>query len=302
MLVRRCFYSILIVFLVSGCKGSDGDNLPHKDGQMKEANQMRVISYNIRFANPGDGENAWSNRKQMVASMIRIHQADIVGIQEALKDQIDYLEKIFPALEWFGVGRDDGQMAGEFSPVFYRKKRFKLLDHSTFWLSENPDLPGSMGWDAAHPRLVTWGKFKDKQSGKAFFLFNTHFDHAGVEARINSARLLREKVETIAEGRPVLVTGDFNCTPDSKPMRILNENSEQNESKLTDVLEKAKYPHYGPTGTFNGFNLNFDTQRRIDYVLVNKYVNVLTSAVLTDQWHNRFPSDHFPVMSDIVFD
>jgi hypothetical protein len=144
---------------------------------------IRVMSFNIRLNTPADSANAWPHRKEMVASMMRFHRADLTGVQEALKDQMDDLTKLLPEFGWMGVGRDDGKEAGEYSAIFYLKDRFAVLEQNTFWLSESPEKPGSMGWDAACVRIVTWAKFKDKRMGKAFYHFNTHFDHIGEKAR-----------------------------------------------------------------------------------------------------------------------
>jgi len=139
---------------------------------------INAMSFNIRYNNPGDGENAWPYRKEMVAETIRFHKVDIAGLQEALHGQVKDLEALLPEYGWFGVGRDDGRQEGEYTPVFYLKSRFRILNQSTFWLSENPDKPGK-GWDAACPRIATWGKIEDTLTKTAFFFFNTHLDHVG---------------------------------------------------------------------------------------------------------------------------
>jgi len=170
---------------------------------------ISVMTYNIRFNNPDDGPNAWPNRRQAVIELIRKYNPDLFGLQEALIDQIHEIHDGLGHYSWFGVGRDDGAVRGEFSPVFYRDGRYELLDGSTFWLSETPAVPGSMGWDAACPRVVTWVKLQDKSSGEILFFFNTHFDHMGDTARMESARSLMEKIKDIAGDYPVVVTGEF---------------------------------------------------------------------------------------------
>lgn len=255
--------------------------------------EMNVVSFNIRYNTPNDGENAWPNRVEMVTGLLRFHDAGIFGLQEALHGQILDVKNNLPEYEWFGVGRDDGKKAGEFSPIFYKKSKFELLDHGTFWLSETPEKP-STGWDAALNRIVTWGMFKSKETGKEFMVFNTHFDHVGVEARKNSATLIRKKIEEmVPAGTPVILTGDFNLTPDQKPIEMLKE-------YLDDSRDVTKEPPYGPLGTYNGFEINADlSSRRIDYIFVKGDIEVLKYAALSDIKDKRFPSDHLPVFAKV---
>lgn len=254
------------------------------------AQPVNIISFNIRFNNPTDGENAWPNRIEMTTGLLRFHDADIFGLQEALIGQIKDIHQQLPDYAWFGVGRNDGKEDGEFTPVFYKKRQYNLLDHNTFWLSEIPDKPGK-SWDAALNRIVTWGLFEQIASGKKFFVFNTHFDHVGVEARKNSALLIEKRVREMTRNLniPVFVTGDFNLTPDQEPIILLKK-------YLKDSFEITVEPPYGPVGTFNGFNLKADlSSRRIDYIFVNNTITVLKYAVLSDFTYGRFPSDHLPV-------
>ena len=255
--------------------------------------QMNIITYNIRYNNPGDGVNAWPNRIEVVTGLLRFHNPDIFGLQEALYGQITDIEKNLPDYEWFGVGRDDGKKAGEFSPVFFKKSEFILLKHGTFWLSETPDKP-SKGWDAALNRIVTWGKFQSKVTGKQFIVFNTHFDHRGVEARKESAALIRKKIEamTYDNALPAILTGDFNLTPDQEPILLIKK-------YLSDAREISQEPPYGPAGTFNGFKWDAPLKERIDYIFVNDKVKVLKYAILTDSKDQRYPSDHLPVFAKI---
>jgi len=253
------------------------------------AQQINVLSFNIRYNTKNDKENAWPNRVEMVTGLLHFHDADIFGLQEALHEQILDIQKEMPKHEWFGLGRDDGKKRGEFSPVFYDKTKFILLEHGNFWLSENCDEPG-LGWDAACNRVVAWGKFQSKVSGKKFLFFNTHFDHKGVEARKNSAVLIRDKILEIDKDRglPVILTGDFNLTPESEPIGLI-------KTFLKDSREVSVSPPYGPVGTFTSFNWNAPMDSRIDYIFINDQVKVLKYAVLTDAKEQRFPSDHLPV-------
>ncbi|MDE0982137.1 MAG: endonuclease/exonuclease/phosphatase family protein [Gammaproteobacteria bacterium] len=259
------------------------------------ASSVNVLSFNIRYNNPDDGEHAWPNRKGMVASVVRFHAADLIGMQEVLRSQIDDLTVLLPNYSWYGVGRNDGKNSGEFSPIFYRRDRFQLLDSGEFWLSKNPDQIGSKSWDAALPRIATWVKFRDRESKQEFIHLNTHFDHRGEVARARSAELILDRLKTLSGNMPVVVTGDFNVPPESEAYATMT-------SMLVDSkLESVSEPH-GPEGTFGGFTVKVgDTGDRIDYVFVAEGTKVLRYAALSDQWDGRYPSDHLPVLAEIIW-
>jgi endonuclease/exonuclease/phosphatase family metal-dependent hydrolase len=261
---------------------------------------LRVMSFNIRFDNPADGEDAWPHRRGRAASMIRFHRADVVGLQEALLGQISDLERALPGFGWFGSGRD-ADRGGEHSAVLYRKDRLEVLAESTFWLSETPAVAGSQSWDAALPRIVTWGNLRDRRDGTAFHLFNTHFDHRGEVARRESARLLLRKIVEIAgTDGPVVVTGDFNTTPASEPYRILTTRQEASGPlALVDAIDASSCPHHGPTASWNGFKA-IEPGRRIDFVLFRPPVQVQQHGILSDTFDGRFPSDHLPVIAEVT--
>lgn len=265
---------------------------------------VRVMTFNIRYDEPRDNANAWPNRKELVASMIRFHNADLIGVQEALKRQIDDLDKLLPEYAWVGVGRGDGKAAGEYSAIFYRKARFKILASSTFWLSETPTVPSS-GWDASYPRIVTWAKLQDNITRKSFFLFNTHFDHRGEIARRESARLLLNRVSQTAQDVPVVVTGDFNFVESSDGYQILTGKTSGESAAAKSALRDARYisqqGHHGPTSTFNEFKALVPGSK-IDYVFVKGSIRVVQHGVLSDTWDGRFPSDHLPVLAEIVIE
>lgn len=263
-----------------------------------DENALRVMTFNIRYNNPGDGINAWPNRKDHVADMIGTkHKADLAGLQEALKGQIDDLQDRLDDYAWFGVGRDDGKDKGEYCPIFYRKTRFELLEKGTFWLSETPTVPGSRSWDAAITRIVTWGKFKDLKNEKTFYMFNTHFDHRGREARFESAKLITQKAPKIAGDTPYFITGDFNLRETTDAYAVLAGG----ESPFEDARYASKKPHEGPTATFtrNQWTELGPPESKIDYLFVKKGLGVLTHKVLDDQYDGRFPSDHLPVLAEI---
>ncbi len=255
---------------------------------------LRVMTFNIRYANPKDSLNFWDLRKDKVAGLIRYHKADLLGVQEALVSQLKDMEKAMPEFAWYGVGRDDAKEKGEFSAIFYRKDRFKLLDKGTFWLSENPQQVGSKSWDAAITRVCTWVKFQDLQTNKTFYHFNTHYDHLGKIAREKSSVLLVKQAQTIAGKFPVLITGDFNVDQKTEAYKTMIANT-----GFQDAQFVSETPHYGPNGSFNGFSLLKPLQPKIDFIFVKAPVRVLQHAVLTDQQDGRYPSDHLPVIAEV---
>lgn len=249
---------------------------------------LNIMSYNIRFDNPADGINAWPNRRDKVAAMIRFYDTGIVCVQEALHHQIEDLLNRLPDYSFSGQGRDDGKNAGEFSAIIFDKKRFSLEDEGSFWLSPTPDIP-SKGWDAAIVRICSWVKLHDKYSGREFYVFNTHFDHMGETARQESAKLILKKIHEISEHHPALLCGDLNATPDSKTINTIAE-------KLSDSRNVSQEPPYGPEGTWNAFDYNSQLNSRIDYIFVDDNAEVIKYAVLDDAFNLRFPSDHLPVL------
>lgn len=265
---------------------------------------INVMTFNIRYPNPNDGFNYWPNRKELVASMIRYHEADIVGLQEAFRGQLDDLELMLPGYRWFGLCRTDGTTKpdpdNEFSAIFYRADRFERLEGNTFWLSPTPEIVASKGWDAALPRIVTWAKFREIKTDRTFYHFNTHFDHRGEKARAESAKLLAQKVGEIVGNEPVFITGDFNCTETSEPYQELTDR--KNKNVMTDAMTLSESPHHGPVSTWtNSFQFPGVPGRRIDFIFVKNRVRVLKHAILSDSWSGRLPSDHLPVLARLSF-
>jgi endonuclease/exonuclease/phosphatase family metal-dependent hydrolase len=264
-----------------------------------QVSNLKVMTFNIRYNNPGDSIYSWANRRDMVVDVIRTYKPDIIGIQEALKDQVTDLQNMLKDYSWFGVGRDDGKDGGEFNPVFYRKDRFDKPTGSTFWLSETPDIPGSRSWNAACNRIVTWIKFMDKPSGTQMFLYNTHFDHMSELAREKSAGLLLSRIEQISGSCPLLVTGDFNSTDTSKTYSILTNSS--SGGSLKDPRKfNLKIPSE-PSFSFIGFPWHPENGNLIDFIFLknDKYFKVKKYQIITDNKKGKYPSDHLPVMVEI---
>lgn len=259
---------------------------------------LHVMSFNIRLNVASDSLNAWPYRKDHVASQILFHDAHIVGVQEALHNQMTDLQERLKGYKYVGVGRDDGKEKGEYSAIFYDTARLRVLKSETFWLSQTPAVPGSKSWDAAITRVVTWAQLRDKKTGKTFYAFNTHFDHMGKVARAESARLLLQKVKSIAGSNPVVVTGDFNATPTDEPIQVLVDKN--NNDRLVNAKEVSATPHYGPTGTFTGFEQKERDDYPIDYIFIRNGPKVLKHATLSQTWGGRFSSDHFPVLAVLV--
>lgn len=260
--------------------------------QAQKNQPINVMTYNIRYATEKDGVNAWSKRKDDVKALVKFHDTDILCTQEALAEQYDFLLEN-SEFEAVGAGRDDGKRKGEFSPIYYNKKRFDKKEGGVFWLSQTPDVP-SKGWDAMFNRVCTWVRLYDKLNKKEFLVFNTHYDHVGVQARIESAKLIKQKIQEIAPKLPVIYTGDLNVTPETEAIATI-------KSFLSDSKEVSIEAPYGPEGTFNGFKFNSPLKERIDYVFVNKGFKVQKYGVLTDSKDQRYFSDHMPVFVKLLF-
>lgn len=259
---------------------------------------ISVVTWNMRLDTPSDGVNAWPNRKEIFSGVLKSEEPSIFGLQEALYNQVKDIEKAFPHFRRAGVGREDGRTKGEFSAIFFDTTLFRSVASGTFWLSQTPSVPGSMGWDAACTRIVTWAQLSSKQHDKIFFVFNTHFDHIGQAARRNSALLLLHAVDSIAGKAPAVVTGDFNATPDSEPVCILTDKSNSlhflNAFYLAD---RADTPFY----TYTGFKVGELPGENIDYIFLKHIHKVLSYSVNTFHSGDYYPSDHLPVKAVIVF-
>ncbi|MGS2725275.1 endonuclease/exonuclease/phosphatase family protein [Psychroserpens sp. BH13MA-6] len=257
------------------------------------AQTYKIMSYNIKLDYPKKGENSWTNRKNFLTNQIKFHEPDVLGVQEAMPNQMTDLDSLLVTYSFVGVGRDDGNDEGEYSALFYKTEKFEIVTSGTFWLSETPELV-SMGWDAVCHRICTYALLKDRKTNKRFWVFNTHFDHVGTEARKESAQLILEKINAMNnQDDPIILTGDFNMEPTHESINSL-------KNKLHDSKEIATI-QFGPEGTFNGFHFDQPVSRRIDYIFVSDDVTVDKYAVLSDNWNLKYPSDHFPVIVALKF-
>ena len=254
--------------------------------------QTSIMTYNIRYANAGDKENSWDNRKEEVVDLLQYYQPNIFGVQEGLIGQVVFIDQHLVNHVYTGVGRDDGKQGGEFTAIFYDTTQVDLLDSKTYWLSETPEVP-SVGWDASFRRIVTIGTFFRKSQDDTLIVFNCHFDNNGRIARNNSAnQIVQYIINNKLTDNKIAVIGDFNCSGDEEPVRIL-------KSLLQDASITGVTHPYGPVGTFNGFDTDKVPDWKIDYVFVRN-TEVLSHRVIDDRRKNNlWPSDHLPVLVEI---
>ena len=251
-----------------------------------------IMSYNIRYDNAWDVENSWKIRKNKVRQLLIQYAPSIIGIQEGLLSQVQYLDSCLTDYNYVGVGREDGKEQGEFCAIYFDTTRYSVLNHSTFWLSETPDII-SIGWDAALERICTYGLFKDRKTSEEFWVFNTHFDHMGTSAREQSSGMILKMIKKInRQSLPLILMGDFNSIPDSPPINKI-------KTDLSDALQISLEELQGPRGTFNGFNADLSIEKRIDYIFTGNF-KVLSYIHINDRLNNnRHLSDHLPVMVKI---
>ena len=258
---------------------------------------MNVMTFNIRCDKASDLQNNWQYRKDFAAKMIGFYNADIIGTQEVFKNQLDDLLQRLPGYNFLGVGRIDGKEKGEHSAIFFKAQKYEVEKNGHFWLSQQPEEPGSLGWDAACERIVTWGIFIEKETGLRFAFFNTHFDHIGEMARKESAVLLKKRIIEIAGTLPVILTGDLNVPPEAEAVQTLLA-----DGFIADARTISNFV-YGPNWSFHDFGRTpLAERKRIDYIFVGEGIQVNKYACISETLDSIFLSDHNPVLAQIQFD
>ena len=286
-----------VLFLIAACFGPFEHNAPALETYREQSEAVRVMSFNIRYGTANDGDNHWSKRKEFLVATIAAFGPDLLGTQETLADQRDFIKANLSGYEAFGVGRDDGKDRGEMAALFYRTARFEKLDGGHFWLSGTPDTVGSKGWDAALPRIATWVKLKDlkKKDAKPILFLNTHFDHRGQQARQEAAKLIRQKIQELGTDCNLIVTGDFNADEGSEPYGALFAIDKEKASPLVDTFRIAN-PNKGKTeGTFSEFKANQTSGLRIDWIGCSRNWQIKAAGIDRTERSGHTPSDHFPV-------
>lgn len=254
------------------------------------AQEFKAMSYNIKYDNVNDTVNNWNDRKAAMVKLIRHYAPKFIGMQEVLHNQLSFLDEQLTSHTYIGVGRDDGKQKGEYSPIFYNTTEFDVLTSDTFWLSTTPELI-SVGWDASMERICTFGLFEHKATKQKVWVFNTHFDHIGEEARAKSAELIAKKIKESTKGNlPVVLMGDLNLPPESAPIQFLQQ-------QFSDGQTTTKNLFYGPTGTFSGFDHSKILDTRIDYIFTDM-LEVEAYIHIDDRMeNNKHISDHLPILT-----
>jgi endonuclease/exonuclease/phosphatase family metal-dependent hydrolase len=264
------------------------------------AGEIKVMSYNVRYGTANDGENHWDKRKEFMAETIKAFAPDLLGTQETLGFQRDFLAETLPTHEVLGVGRDDGKEKGEMTAMFWRKDRFEKIDGGHFWLSLTPTEAGSVSWDTSLTRMASWVRLKDKANpGKLVCWVNTHFDHKGTVARLESAKLIRDRIGTLGKDCSVVVTGDFNSGEESEPYRAFFGLRENEESPVADSYRVANPTRHENEGTTTPFVSVASKGARIDWIGVSRDWKVISATIDHPDREGRTPSDHFPVTAVI---
>jgi len=261
---------------------------------------VKVMSFNVRYGTAKDGENHWDKRKEFLADTVKAFGPDLLGTQETLGFQRDYLAEKLTGYEAFGVGRNDGKEKGEMMAVFWRKDRFEKTDGGHFWLSETPKVAGSKSWDSSLPRMATWVKLKDKKAeGKPVLWINTHFDHIGKVSRVEAAQMIRSQIAALGVGCSILVTGDFNSGEGSEPYKALFASNGKENSPVVDSYRVAHPKRKENEATTTPFKAGPRKGSRIDWIGLSRDWKVVSAEIDHTSRDGRTPSDHFPITAVI---
>ncbi len=260
--------------------------------------ELRMMSFNMRYENLGDGltgEHSWSQRRARIAAMLDSVDCDVIGTQELLLPQLEYMREHLSDYTSVGVARENGIDRGEHSAIFYRTERFEMIKSGNFWLSETPDSIGCKGWDAACERIATWVRLRDRATEEEFVVMNLHADHAGELARVEGMKLVVARCQEYAEGAPVILMGDFNATPESEPVSVILQSGIFSDSRV--IAQSTSGVDY----TFSNYG-KIPAEKRvyIDYIFVTEGVEVISNETIGEEFDGGYMSDHNPVMVDVM--
>ena len=287
--------ALLAALPVAGAASASSVPAPVPPANLRP-DDLRVMTFNLRYGLAHDGRNSWPHRKELLIQTIRDFHPDLLGTQEVLKFQAEFLRERLPEYAFHGVGREDGREAGEYSPVMWRRARFERVDGGHFWLSETPAVPGSKSWDSSLPRMVSWVLLRDRRAGGRKLIYaNTHWDHRGPRARLESARLIRRRAAGAFPGIPGILTGDFNTTEDRAPYALLVRGEGVSDTLRVLDVYRVVHPRPAPDeATFNGWK-PVTRGQRIDWILCTPQFQPLWAEINRRREGDLFPSDHYPV-------
>jgi endonuclease/exonuclease/phosphatase family metal-dependent hydrolase len=292
MLRRLYVLTVLSAFAMPVLSAEDA-----AENVAKQPLAVRVMSFNIRYGTAEDGADHWDKRKTLLLDAIRASDPDLLGMQEVLAEQADFLREQLSGYGFTGSGRDDGKRGGEYSPIMFKRDRFELLVAGQYWLSETPQKVGSTGWDAALPRIMTWARLKEKATGVSFLIANTHWDHVGNRARVESARLMRRLIDANRRGQPVIVTGDFNSFETDEQYKTLTA-ADKTGVRLIDAYREMNPDRRADEASFHDFKGNRDGLR-IDWILHSPEWRATGAGIDHTERDGHYPSDHFPVTAEM---
>ena len=248
------------------------------------ASKLKVMTFNIRYGTADDGDNKWENRKDIFFDVLKNQKADIIGLQEALKFQLDEIKARFPEYEQLGVGREDGKTKGEYSAIFYLKRKFKADSTGYFWFSDTPEVPDSRSWGNNVTRICTWVLLKEISTGKSFYYYNLHIDHESQNSREKSAGLLLKRIDG---KKNVIITGDFNAGENNRAVKEIIEGGFEDSFRVLHPNEKDVNTYHAFKGTLTG--------DKIDYIFIRGTFKVNKAEIIRYNKEGKYPSDHFPV-------